>query len=304
MKTFLSKFEKYQQVIKWIFFITVSIVVVLEIKRLSSTIDFHSLSEILNKISVPTIIGLTALGMISVLPMLYYDVVLNRQIESTYSKSYILETSWAINTINNLVGFAGLVDVGLRFAFYSEENNTEKSMKGISQVVPYFISGFSILSIFGFIITLFKPISGVFQYSNYLLLVPILYLPIILFISSRKNISFFGQLAISDSIKLVVASIAEWIGLFIVFHVIGLALGVAPSILSIFPLFLVAHAIGMASMIPGGIGSFDLIMIAGLARLGVGNEVAVGWILLFRIFYFVVPFLVGLLFLASIWVKS
>ncbi|HFI0695724.1 TPA: bifunctional lysylphosphatidylglycerol flippase/synthetase MprF [Streptococcus suis] len=296
MKTFLSKFEKYQQVIKWIFFITVSIVVVLEIKRLSSTIDFHSLSEILNKISVPTIIGLTALGMISVLPMLYYDVVLNRQIESTYSKSYILETSWAINTINNLVGFAGLVDVGLRFAFYSEENNTEKSMKGISQVVPYFISGFSILSIFGFIITLFKPISGIFQYSNYLLLVPILYLPIILFISSRKNISFFGQLAISDSIKLVVASIAEWIGLFIVFHVIGLALGVAPSILSVFPLFLVAHAIGMASMIPGGIGSFDLIMIAGLAHLGIGNEVAVGWILLFRIFYFIVPFLVGILF--------
>ena len=41
MKTFLSKFEKYQQVIKWIFFITVSIVVVLEINNTAKEYFFR-----------------------------------------------------------------------------------------------------------------------------------------------------------------------------------------------------------------------------------------------------------------------
>ena len=59
---------------------------------------------------------MVVIGLVAVLPMLFYDLILNKELETDYSKSYILETSWAVNTINNLAGFAGLVDVGLRYS--------------------------------------------------------------------------------------------------------------------------------------------------------------------------------------------
>ena len=39
-------------------------------------------------------------------------------------------------------------------------------------------------------------------------------------------------------------------------------------------------------MIPGEIGSFDVMMIFGLSALGIPKETVVIWILLYRIFYY------------------
>ena len=67
--------------------------------------------------------------------MLFYDLILNKELETDYSKSYILETSWAVNTINNLSGFAGLVDVGLRYSFYSEDGHEKSGVKALSAFI-------------------------------------------------------------------------------------------------------------------------------------------------------------------------
>ena len=49
-------------------------------------------------------------------------------------------------------------------------------------------------------------------------------------------------------------------------------------------------------MIPGGIGSFDLIVISGLMSMGVSNALAVSLLLLFRLTYYIIPFLLGVVF--------
>ena len=49
-------------------------------------------------------------------------------------------------------------------------------------------------------------------------------------------------------------------------------------------------------MIPGGIGSFDLIVISGLTSMGVSNALAVSLLLLFRLTYYIIPFLLGVVF--------
>lgn len=50
------------------------------------------------------------------------------------------------------------------------------------------------------------------------------------------------------------------------------------------PLFIAASVIGIVSMIPGEIGSFDIMMIIGLSAIGVPKATVVVWILLYRIF--------------------
>ena len=51
-------------------------------------------------------------------------------------------------------------------------------------------------------------------------------------------------------------------------------------------------------MIPGALGSFDVMMMFELSLMGVSKPTIIIWLLLFRIFYYIVPLIVaGVLFL-------
>ena len=78
--------------------------------------------------------------------MMLYDYILTKELGKKISIFKLIENSWTINSLNNLIGFAGLVDVGLRYSYFSDEEQEGKTMKGISKVMPYFMSGLSLLS--------------------------------------------------------------------------------------------------------------------------------------------------------------
>ncbi len=80
-------------------------------------------------------------------------------------------------------------------------------------------------------------------------------------------------------------------------------MGIHVSIRDVVPLFIAATVIGIASMIPGELGSFDLMMIIGLSALGTPRETVVAWLLLFRLFYYLIPFAIGLIFSSRILVQ-
>lgn len=48
-------------------------------------------------------------------------------------------------------------------------------------------------------------------------------------------------------------------------------------------------------MIPGSLGSFDLIMVSGLVGLGIDKAQALSWLLVFRLFYYILPFCLGVI---------
>ncbi len=60
-------------------------------------------------------------------------------------------------------------------------------------------------------------------------------------------------------------------------------------------MFMIATLIGMLTMVPGGMGTFDVLMILGMSQLPVRQDVAVVWLLYYRLFYYVLPFMTGLL---------
>ena len=69
------------------------------------------------------------------------------------------------------------------------------------------------------------------------------------------------------------------------FLLIGWALRLPIPLAAVFPMFVVASVAGVVSMIPGGLGSFDVFMIIGLGFLGVSRADATGWLLLYRLFF-------------------
>ena len=290
---FLNWVKKWQTLIKLVLFISIASLVIVEITRLFKTISFDKIEEILLGLSPLDIICLALFGFMAVAPMIFYDRILNKELHQKQTLSYLLETSWTINSLNNMIGFAGLVDVGLRYSFYGDEERPEKSMQGISRVIPYFMSGFSLFALIGLVFTLLFPISmGIKQYWPALLGAS-LYLPIVLFISNRKKWTYFGQLGGKTILSLVLASALDWACVISFFLLVGYILGYNLPIYDVIPLFMIAITIGIMSMIPGSLGSFDLIMVSGLVGLGIDKAQALSWLLVFRLFYYILPFCLG-----------
>ena len=105
MKRLLERLQPLKAAVKSIFFISITVLVVIELVRLKRTITLESLESALSGLSIWHLVLMAVIGLVAVSPMLFYDIILNKELETDYSKSYILETSWAVNTINNLAGF-------------------------------------------------------------------------------------------------------------------------------------------------------------------------------------------------------
>ncbi len=58
---------------------------------------------------------------------------------------------------------------------------------------------------------------------------------------------------------------------------------------------ILACVAGLISFIPGGIGSFDLIAIVGLKEMGYSANSALSITILFRLYYFIVPWIIGVI---------
>ncbi|MBM7635267.1 bifunctional lysylphosphatidylglycerol flippase/synthetase MprF [Streptococcus saliviloxodontae] len=295
MKKVSNILKEKRSVIKTVFFVSIFILVLFELLKLRHEVTLNQLSQGFHRVSVWGIVPLIILGLASVLVMIGYDIILNKEIKSKHSLPYILQTSWVINSINNLAGFAGVVDVGLRYSFYADEEESTESMQGISQVIPYFMAGLSLyalisLALLGGGVT----VQGMSKF--WLILVfAALYLPVILFVSSRNNLRFFGGISKKRISQLVATSFLDWTMVMLTFYAVGLALGYQLQISVLIPLFIISVTVGMASMIPGGLGSFDLLMLASLQAQGISTADSLTWILLFRICYYIIPFCIGII---------
>ncbi|MFP7776120.1 bifunctional lysylphosphatidylglycerol flippase/synthetase MprF [Streptococcus dysgalactiae] len=296
MPKIITFIKKRETAIKIIFFLSVSILVVNEFSHLLKTISINDILSNFKDLNPITLMMMLVLGLIGVLPMLFYDIILNKELETHFPLRSILETSWVINSFNNIIGFAGIVDVGLRYTFYSEDKTAETSLTKITSVLPYFGTGFSLFSFVALIIlAVSQQDHSLLKYWPILVVIS-LYLPIVLVLSVKK-IAIFGKLKPSSLLTLLVASFGDWLTVVGGFICIGMLLGMKVHVVAILPLVVIGHAAGMASMIPGGVGSFDLVMLTGLVSLGgVQKAEALAWLLMFRICYYIIPFIIGVIF--------
>ena len=270
--------------------------VLLELVKMGKTISPEAVKSILSGLSPFQIVSLLVLGILSVSPMMLYDFILCKELKKKISLGKLIESSWTINSLNNLIGFAGLVDVGLRYSYFTEEDKGEETMQGISKVMPYFMSGLSLYCLLSFGLLFFVQKNAVLKPYSFVLLLASLILPVLLFLSTRKNWSYFGNLSRKKILALIATSLLDWGFVSCFFFYCGRTLGYSVSLANTLPLFFISICIGIVSMIPGSLGSFDLMMMSGLLHFSVNRNEAASWLLLFRIFYYIIPFAIGLLF--------
>lgn len=287
-------------IIKVIFLISVLLIIIREIMLISQTFSYAKIMATMGQIPLWKIALMLVIGLVAVLPMVGYDYLLTQSLQQKITKKYLLKTSWVVNTINNVAGFGGVISIGLRSSFYGKNQDAKTVTQMLSKIFLFIMSGLSIYSLFGLLIVWFP--SGNQAYAQQYwpwLLGGSLYFPMVLLLNSFYHKTYIGKVSYQEQLFLILTSLLEWTGVFGSFVLIGRLMGVSFQVTAILPLFIAASVIGIVSMIPGAIGSFDLMMLLSLSAIGVQKEVAASWLLLYRLFYYFIPFLISLPFFAQ-----
>lgn len=288
--------QRNERIIQTIFMISVILFVIFALGNFFKTVDWHQVGHGLASLSPMSIAIMLVLGCVAVTPMLGYDFALVHLLRqrNIYSPSYIIRSGWITNTLTNIAGFGGLLGATLRAYFYGKKASKTKILLAISKIAIFLLSGLSVLCWLALAL-IFSSHSGGTHLARYTiwLIGGGCYFPIIFAITQFHDSKIFHDLTLKLELGIVSSSTLEWLFVSLFFILIGYLMGVKTNFVAVLPMYIVAEIIGVVSMVPGALGSFDFIMLMELSLLGVARYTAVVWLLLFRVFYYIVPVLIG-----------
>lgn len=292
LKEFVQKRLKF---IKLLFIFSVLIFVIYEIGRIFRQIDWGKVQEGLAEQSPLTIAVMFVVGLIAVLPMIAYDFTVVRFLPGKYSAPYIFRSGWIVNTTTNVAGFGGVVGATLRANFYKKNASARQIVYALSKIALFVLAGLSIYCWISLALIYGRGRGAQFGGYWIWLVCGGLYFPILFTATKFKQTEFFADLTLGRELALIVSSFCEWTFAGGFFLFIGLMMGIHTDFPTILALYVTASVLGIVSMVPGGLGSFDVFMMYGMATLGVSSETAVVWIMFFRLFYYIIPFVIGII---------
>jgi len=295
--------EKALKVAKFIFPLLLLIFAIIEIKKFTGDLNVQLLKNEINQLNIWSLLLILVITFAAVLPMLLYDVILVRILKLNVSKKELLEQSFIANSFSNLIGFGGLIGAMLRtYFFHKLEQDKRKLLGVIASVSLYYLTGISLLS---WIVTIRYRHFPLFVDTKWLYFAVVgvgLYLPVFLTIHMIKSKKDNQTLIASNvSFKLVIVSVIEWFAVFGAIFVLSRILGISITFENLFPVYIVAACAGIISMIPGGLGSFDLVFIWGMQDLNIPEEKVLVLLLFYRVGYYFIPFLISLVFFVKLY---
>lgn len=261
--------------------------------RIAHEVNGAQLQSELATLDTGTFLLLLVGGFVAVLPMLVYDFTIVEFLPGKFSRGYVIRSGWTTNTFTNLAGMGGLLGASLRANFYAKAATKKQVVYAISKIALFLLAGLSLLCWVALLFLFGFDVGQPFRGYWFWLLGGGLYFPGIFIFTRVSDGEFFQDLTLRREFKLILGSSLEWGSCALFFLLIGWVLQLPIPLAAVFPMFVVASVAGVVSMIPGGLGSFDVFMIIGLGFLGVSRADATGWLLLYRLFYYLLPFGVG-----------
>ncbi|HED18643.1 MAG TPA: UPF0104 family protein, partial [Gammaproteobacteria bacterium] len=261
-----------------------------------SSIDLLRVRDTLHVIPPGPVFGIQLLALLAILAMTPYDLLIAPALGIRRSWRAWVHDAWIANTFNNMVGLAGLTGSGLRYLLVGRTQLSHRQAASHAALVMLTIPvGLSALS---------WPLwlSGTVRdtwLSAGALIVAAAYLPLYLLLTGdgRLHRRFLGNLPVLSHRRqaaLVGISILDWLLAALTVWLCITAAGVDVSTVQVGAAFMTASLAGIASMLPGGVGVFDGALFLLLRTQGMDSDALVAGIVMFRIVYYVVPWLLGI----------
>jgi len=265
------------------------------------SIDFAKTILLLRNFKISTILMFFSLGMAGNLLMTLYDFTIVKHLKLNINKLTIFKVSFVANTINNISGLGGLTGASIRAVFFKKSTSDSEDVANYGLLLlPATGVGLSVLSILSLV--KYKYIEPIIQEYKWLLIILLVfsaYLILYFFIDKiyywykKKSYNVFSRENLAVKIKLLIISFLEWFSAYILFVFIVRQFCKDLDVFIILGIFTLASVTGIASMLPGGAGSYDLIIMLGLLQYGLAAENNLAILLLYRTFYYFIPLIMG-----------
>ena len=264
-------------------------------------IDLRVLRARIRDVPAPVLLLLQGLALLAVLAMGLYDGIAQRWLGTTLTTRQLLRFSWIANSFNNFIGLSGLAGSGVRMLLLTREGITAQRAGVFAGLILMAVPlGLSVLVLLALPDTLGGRLDPLVPRSIAvaILVAFFLYLPVFLLLSRSRRLLHrvlpdAPALGLGRGLLLVAVSVADWLlAIGVAWACVGAA-GVSVELGAFVTAFALAAALGILSLLPGGIGVFDGTLLYLLTGAGQGAEGVVSGILLYRISYFVVPWLIG-----------
>lgn len=278
--------------LKIVFITVVLILVAMGFKNMFKEFDMKYFNMYRDRLHFLQLVLIGLAGIISYMPLTLYDFILKKNVGIDMENKKLYKYSWIASSIASLLGFGGATSLAFKQYFYGNHvKDRKKLLKEIGKIIILNLSGLSILCII-YVLLEFNSIKtlGLIKYVVFALAA---YTPIVIINSIYKYNKKKENKEESFILKVIGISFIEWIGNMLLIYLILAITGAYINISEYFYVYVRATAIGIASMIPGGLGTFDLTFINGFKPLGVPIEQTFLVIILYRISYFILPAIIG-----------
>ncbi|OAO89068.1 hypothetical protein AXX17_ATUG04840 [Arabidopsis thaliana] len=255
---------------------------------------------------------LLGISLLAIAAMTVYDLLLVRWNGARLSLWTIIRIGWIANTFNNIMGFGGFTGAGLRMIMYRKRSvGGPGLLKSVVYLSLSMLTGLSLLGIL--LLAGVWPNNGVLHNHLWLLLIVIgLSSYLLLFagmhlvprLKNAVGLDDSSDTRLSAAIAAVFASLCEWLAAAVVFWAVAHALHLPLSFSQTTGIYIMAAMAGIASFVPGGLGSFDVVALLGMQSFGIEADQAFAVVLVFRIFYYFIPWALGLALATFEWMPS
>jgi phosphatidylglycerol lysyltransferase len=263
-------------------------------------LDIHTMRAVLQALTPVQLLIIQLLAMAGVLAMCLYDWRAARIFNIGLALPVLIRNAWIANAFNNLVGFSGLAGSGIRMLLLGGAGIDAGRAASFSALIMASVPvGLAVLS---------WPLLLAGSPGADRLPIPVwtvwlalgafaAYLPLYLLalykgmfsrllrgLAPLSGSSLVGLIAIS-LLDWLLASTAAWVALAFSGATIPW-----PQFISGFAL---ASTLGILSLIPGGLGVFDTALVVLLAPFTPETETLVSGVLVYRLCYYLVPWLIA-----------
>ncbi len=264
--------------------------------------DLRSLQRTLLAIPTPYAIGAALFALLAVAYTGLIDLAIARWLGFPIAAAPLLRLSFVANALANSLNLSGAVGSGVRLLGLKAHGITLRD--GAALVGLQMLSlplGLSVLIILGLASGHLPQTPG--HASRVLALLVLagaaLYLPLYFVLTGRRRLMGWlpadrGVPPLALRTHLALLSLVDWVlaaaTLWLCLRLAGAQVGIVELSLA----FGAAATLGLVSMIPGGLGVFDGLLLLALAGSGVPLAAAGAGLFLFRVVYYLLPMLLAL----------
>ena len=291
-------------ILKLLFVLSIVVFVVVSITKEIKSVNLAETVVLIRNFSNLSVLVLFILGLVAVSSITLYDYLIADYLKLDLKPLVIFNVSYLASTINNISGLGGLTGASIRAALFKKNANNKDDIVDYNLLlIPSTAIGLSVMALISLI--KYEYIRHIFEAHGILLLALIgffIYLILYPFIDmifyklKKTSKDLHNKERYILKLKLLLVSLLEWTLSYTLFVSLVRSFNNSVGLFVVFGVFTLASIAGIISMLPGGVGSFDLVVLVGLQHYGVPTENILATLILFRVFYYIIPLLIGIVF--------